>query len=59
MLRTDSDPKPHVFDPAISILHWLTLFLVATTFVLAFSIDLVSKEEALALPMVALSLLVG
>jgi cytochrome b561 len=49
MLRTDGDPEPHVFDPAIPILHWLTLFLVATTFVLAFSIDFVSKEKALAL----------
>ena len=47
MLRADADPELRAFDPAIRFLHWLTLFLVATTFVLAFSIDLASsKEEA-------------
>src|SRR5713226_8780474 len=50
MLRTDGDPEPRVFDPVIRFLHWLTLFLVATIFVLAFSIDFASsKEEAAAL----------
>jgi cytochrome b561 len=50
MLRTDGDPELHVFDPVIRFLHWLTLFLVATIFVLAFSIDFASsKEEAAAL----------
>ena len=34
-------------DPAIRFLHWLTLFLIVTIFVLAFSIDFASsKEEA-------------
>ena len=47
MLRADADPELRAFDPLIRFLHWLTLFLVATTFVLAFSIDLASsKEEA-------------
>jgi cytochrome b561 len=50
MLRTDGDPELLVFDPVIRFLHWLTLFLVATTFVLAFSIDFASsKEETVAL----------
>jgi cytochrome b561 len=49
MLRTNGDPKRRVFDPAIPFLHWLILFLVSTTVVLPFSIDLVSKENALAL----------
>jgi cytochrome b561 len=50
MLRTDGDPEMRVFDPVIQILHWLTLFLVATIFVLAFSIDFASsREEAVAL----------
>jgi len=50
MLRTDGDPELRVFDPVIRFLHWLTLFLVATIFVLAFSIDFASsKEEAAAL----------
>ncbi|HEY2486451.1 MAG TPA: cytochrome b/b6 domain-containing protein [Candidatus Binataceae bacterium] len=50
MLRADGDPELRVFDPAIRILHWLTLFLVATIFVLAFSIDFASsREEAVAL----------
>ena len=50
MLRTDGDPELLVFDPVIRFLHWLTLFLVATIFVLAFSIDFASsKEEAVAL----------
>src|SRR6266702_3688045 len=35
MLRTDGDPELRVFDPVIRFLHWLTLLLVATTFVLA------------------------
>ena len=47
MLRADANPELRAFDPLIRFLHWLTLFLVATTFVLAFSIDLASsKEEA-------------
>jgi superoxide oxidase len=50
MLRTDSDPELHVFDPVIRFLHWLTLFLVITIFVLAFSIDFASsRAEAVAL----------
>lgn len=50
MLRSDGDPELLVFDPVIRFLHWLTLFLVATIFVLAFSIDFASsKEEAVAL----------
>jgi Ni,Fe-hydrogenase I cytochrome b subunit len=49
MLRTDEDPELLVFDPVIRFFHWLTLFLVATIFVLAFSIDFASsKEEAVA-----------
>jgi hypothetical protein len=35
MLRTDEDPELLVFDPVIRFFHWLTLFLVATIFVLA------------------------
>jgi cytochrome b561 len=47
MLRADADPELRAFDPLIRFLHWLTLLLAATTFVLAFSIDLApSKEEA-------------
>src|ERR1700719_4133151 len=50
MLRTDGDPEPRVFDPVIRFFDWLTLFLVATIFVLAFSIDFASsKEDAVAL----------
>ena len=50
MLRTDGDSEPRVFDPVIRFLHWLTLFLVATIFVLAFSLDFASsKEDAVAL----------
>ena len=50
MLRTDEDSDLREFDPAIRILHWLTLFLVATIFVLAFSIRFAaSREAALAL----------
>jgi cytochrome b561 len=50
MLRTDGDPELHVFDPVIRFLHWLTLFLVAAIFILAFSIDFASsREQAVAL----------
>jgi len=51
MLRTDGDPELSVFDPVIRFLHWLTLFLVAAIFVLAFSIIYFasSREEAVAL----------
>jgi cytochrome b561 len=50
MLRTDEDPELLVFDPVIRFLHWLTLFLVAAIFILAFSIDFASsREEAVAL----------
>ena len=51
MLRTDGDPELLVFDPVIRFLHWLTLFLVAAIFVLAFSIIYFasSREEAIAL----------
>ena len=50
MLRTDGDPELHIFDPVIRFLHWLTLFLVAAIFILAFSIDFASsREQAVAL----------
>src|ERR1700688_4125839 len=50
MLRTDGDPELRAFDPVIRFLHWLTLFLIAAIFVLAFSIDFASsKEEAVTL----------
>jgi cytochrome b561 len=50
MLRTDGDPELHVFDPVIRFLHWLTLFLIAAIFILAFSIDFApSREQAVAL----------
>jgi cytochrome b561 len=50
MLRNDGDPHLRVFDRAIRFLHWLTLFLVAAIFGLAYSIDFASsKEEAVAL----------
>src|SRR5216683_1235739 len=45
MLRTDGDPELRVFDPVIRFLHWLTLFLVITIFVLAFSVDFASSKE--------------
>jgi cytochrome b561 len=45
MLRTDGDPELRVFDPVIRFLHWLTLFLVTTIFVLAFAIDFASSNE--------------
>jgi cytochrome b561 len=45
MLRADGDPELRVFDPVIRFLHWLTLFLVATVFVLAFSIHFASSSE--------------
>jgi cytochrome b561 len=50
MLRNDEDSDLREFDPGIRFLHWLTLFLVATTFVLAFSIGFAaSRDQALAL----------
>ena len=50
MLRTDGDPELRVFEPVIRFLHWLTLLLVATIFVLAFSIKFASsRDEAVAL----------
>jgi len=50
MLRTDEASDLREFDSAIRILHWLTLFLIATIFVLAFSIRFAaSREAALAL----------
>jgi len=50
MLRSDGDPELRVFDPTTRILHWLTLLLVITIFVLAFSIDFASsKAEAIIL----------
>jgi cytochrome b561 len=50
MLRIAQNPKLHVFDRVIRFLHWLTLFLVAIIFVLAFSIDFASSNaEAIAL----------
>jgi cytochrome b561 len=49
MLRANGDPELRIFDPAVRFLHWLTLFLVATIFVLAFSIDFAPNEEKVAL----------
>jgi cytochrome b561 len=50
MLRTDQDPELRAFDPVIRFLHWLTLFLVVTIFLLALSIGFASsREEAVAL----------
>jgi cytochrome b561 len=50
MLRTDGDPELRCFEPVIRFLHWLTLLLVATIFVLAFSIKFASsRDEAVAL----------
>jgi cytochrome b561 len=50
MPRTKGDPELRAFDPAIRFLHWLTLFLIAAIFVLAFSIDYASsREKAVAL----------
>src|SRR5712671_4311553 len=50
MLRADGDPGLRAFDPVIRFLQWVTLFLVITIFVFAFSIDFASsKEEAVAL----------
>jgi cytochrome b561 len=45
MLRADANPELRAFDPLIRFLHWLTLFLVATTLVLAFSVDLASSKQ--------------
>jgi cytochrome b561 len=45
MLRTDADPELRIFDPAIRTLHWLTLSLVVTIFLLAFAIDYASSKE--------------
>ena len=45
MLRTNGDPELRVFDPVIRFLHWLTLFLVTTIFVLAFSVHFASSNE--------------
>ena len=45
MLRTDGDPELLDFDPVTRFLHWLTLFLVAAIFALAFSIDFASSKE--------------
>jgi cytochrome b561 len=50
MLRTDNNPELRDFDRVIRFLHWLTLFLIATIFVLAFSIHFASSSaEAFAL----------
>lgn len=48
MLRGDADPELRAFDPLIRVLHWLTLFLVGTIFMLAFSIRYASSKEAAA-----------
>jgi cytochrome b561 len=45
MLRIDGDPGLRVFDPVIRFLHWLTLFLLAAIFVLAFSVHFASSSE--------------
>ena len=50
MPRTDGDSDLGEFEPVIKFLHWLTLFLIATIFALAFSISFAtSREEALVL----------
>jgi cytochrome b561 len=50
MLRTDGDPELRAFEPVIRFLHWLTLLLVVTIFVLAFSIKFAAfRDEAVAL----------
>jgi len=50
MPRTDNNPELRDFDPVIRFLHWLTLFLIATIFMLAFSIHFASSSaEAFAL----------
>ena len=50
MLRADGNPELRAFDPAIRLLHWLTLFLVIAVFALAFSIAFASSRgEAVAL----------
>jgi cytochrome b561 len=46
MLRADEDGELRAFDPVIRVLHWLTLLLVATTFLLAFSIPLAPTKAA-------------
>jgi cytochrome b561 len=43
MLRTDNNPDLRDFDPVTRFLHWLTLFLVASIFLLAFSIHFASS----------------
>ena len=45
MLRTDGDPELRVFEPVIRFLHWLTLFLIAAIFVLAFSVRFATSSE--------------
>ena len=45
MLRTHEDFELRAFDPVIRSLHWLTLFLVATVFVLVFAIDFAPTKE--------------
>src|SRR5215469_14474951 len=55
MLRTDGDPELCVFKPVIRFLHWLTLLLVVTIFVLAFSIKFAgTRNEAVALALIQL-----
>lgn len=50
MLRSAEDSELHVFDRVIRFVHWLTLFLVAIIFALAFSINFASSNaEAIAL----------
>jgi cytochrome b561 len=49
MLRIDSEPELRVFDPVVRFLHWLTLFLIAAIFVLAFSIDSASSNRQAAI----------
>jgi cytochrome b561 len=41
MPRPTLDAAPLEFDPVIKFMHWLTVLLIVTVFVLAFSIDLV------------------
>jgi cytochrome b561 len=45
MLRTDGNPELRVFDPVVRFLHWLTLFLMAAIFALAYSIEFASSNE--------------
>ena len=44
MHRTDGDTGARVFDPAIRLLHWLTLLLIVAIFVLAWAIGFAASK---------------